>query len=174
VNAVLTTAPIVIPSIHYLAILPVLILFGASIFLVFLSALVRTKITQAAATAVTAGASIAVLVVTFFQWRCLDASGASTTIAHAIVLDGFSVVATGVDRGESSDGELVAHDWAVRERVRGRRVPDPRARCLGRCDPHDPGERPDRHLPRTRDPVASVSTCWSPLIGTARPPRRRR
>ena len=80
-NAVLTTAPIVIPSIHYLAILPVLILFGASIFLVFLSALVQTKITQAAATAVTAGASIAVLVVTFFQWPGLDRSGATTTIA---------------------------------------------------------------------------------------------
>ena len=118
-NAVLTTAPIVIPSIHYLAILPVLILFGASIFLVFLSALVRTKITQAAATAVTAGASIAVLVVTFFQWHCLDRSGATTTIAHAIVLDGFSVVATGVVAVSLLMASLVAHDWAVRERVRG-------------------------------------------------------
>ena len=89
-----TSAPIVIPSIHYLAILPVIILFGASLLLVFLTAMVRTKITQVAATAVTCAASLAVLVVTYFQWRCIDKSGASTTIAHAIVLDGFSVVAT--------------------------------------------------------------------------------
>ncbi len=114
-----TSAPIVIPSIHYLAILPVIILFGASLLLVFLTAMVRTKITQVAATAVTCAASLAVLVVTYFQWRCIDKSGASTTIAHAIVLDGFSVVATGVIAVSLLLATLVAHDWAVRERVQG-------------------------------------------------------
>jgi NADH-quinone oxidoreductase subunit N len=113
------SAPIVIPSIHYLAILPVIILFGASLLLVFLTAMVRTKITQVAATAVTCAASLAVLVVTYFQWRCIDKSGASTTIAHAIVLDGFSVVATGVIAVSLLLATLVAHDWAVRERVQG-------------------------------------------------------
>ena len=37
------SAPIVVPSIHYLTILSVIILFGASLFLVFLTALLRTK-----------------------------------------------------------------------------------------------------------------------------------
>jgi NADH-quinone oxidoreductase subunit N len=116
---VTTNTPIVIPSIHYLAILPVLILFGASLVLVFVTALVRTKITQMLATTVTVAASIAVLVATYFQWRCLDKSGASTTIAHAIVLDGFSVVATAVIAVSLMMATLVAHDWAVRERVQG-------------------------------------------------------
>jgi NADH-quinone oxidoreductase subunit N len=116
---VTASAPIVIPSIHYLAILPVLILFGASLLLVFVSALVRTKLTALVATTLTASASIAVLVVTYFQWRCLDTSGPSTTVAHAIVLDGFSVVATGVIAVSLLMATLVAHDWAVRERVRG-------------------------------------------------------
>ncbi len=113
------SAPIVVPSIHYLTILPVIILFGASLFLVFLTALLRTKVTQVWATAVTCGASLAVLVVTFFQWRCIDKAGASTTVAHAIVLDGFSVVATGVIAISLLMASLVAHDWAVREGVRG-------------------------------------------------------
>ncbi|MFZ1063607.1 MAG: NADH-quinone oxidoreductase subunit N [Acidimicrobiales bacterium] len=114
-----TVAPIVIPSIHYLAILPVLILFGASLVLLFVTSLVRTKVTQALATSICVGASLAVLVTTYFQWRCLDKSGPSTTIAHAIVLDGFSVVATAVIALSLLMSSLVAHDWAVRERVQG-------------------------------------------------------
>lgn len=110
---------ITIPSIHYLAIAPVLILFIAALVLLFATALVRTKVTQLVATSVTVAASAAVLVVTFFQWRCIDQAGASTTIAHAIVLDGFSVVATGVIALSLLMATLVGHDWAVRERVAG-------------------------------------------------------
>jgi NADH-quinone oxidoreductase subunit N len=110
---------IVIPHIHYLVILPVLILFTASLVLLFATALVRTKVTQAVATAVTVVASLAVIVVTFFQWHCLDKSGPSTTIAHAIVLDGFSVIATAVIAVSLLMATLVGHDWAVRERIAG-------------------------------------------------------
>ncbi len=113
------TSSIAIPSIHYLAILPVIILLGASVVLVFSTALVRTKLSQLVATSVTVSASVAVLVVTYFQWRCLDKSGPSTTIAHAIVLDGFSVVATGVVAVSLLMATLVAHDWAIRERIVG-------------------------------------------------------
>ncbi len=110
---------IAIPHIHYLAIAPVLILFGAALVLLFATALVRTKVSQRIATLVTVTASAAVLVVTYFQWRCIDQVGATTTIAHAIVLDGFSVVATGVIAASLLMASLVAHDWAVRERIAG-------------------------------------------------------
>jgi NADH-quinone oxidoreductase subunit N len=79
----------------------------------------RNKIPQVVASSITGAASIAVLVVTYFQWRCLDSSGASTTIAHAIVLDGFSVVATATVAVSLLMATMVAHDWALRERVVG-------------------------------------------------------
>lgn len=110
---------IAIPSIHYLAIAPILILFSAALILLLATALVNTKVTQRVATAVTVVASLAVLVVTYFQWRCIDHAGASTTIAHAIVLDGFSVIATAVIAVSLLMASLVANDWAVRERIAG-------------------------------------------------------
>jgi NADH-quinone oxidoreductase subunit N len=106
-------------SIHYLVILPVLILFGASLLLLIASAMWRRTVPTVVTTTTTVAASVAVLVVTYFQWRCLDKSGASTTVAHAVVLDGFSVVATAVIAISVALAALVAHDWARREGVRG-------------------------------------------------------
>jgi NADH-quinone oxidoreductase subunit N len=114
-----TAAPIVIPSIHYLVILPVIILFSASLALLIATSLVRNKLSQVITTSVTVCASLGVLVVTYFQWRCLDSSGPSTTVAHAIVLDGFSVIATATIAVGLLMATLVAYDWAVRERVSG-------------------------------------------------------
>jgi NADH-quinone oxidoreductase subunit N len=106
-------------SVHYLVILPVLIFFGASLLLLIASAMWRRTMPTVVTTATTVLASIAVLVVTYFQWRCLDKSGVSSTVAHAVVLDGFSVVATAVIAVSVGLAALVAHDWAVRENVRG-------------------------------------------------------
>ncbi len=108
-----------IPSIHYLAILPVLIFFGAALTLLVATALLRAKVSVALATSTTVLAALATLVVTVFQWRCVARAGASTTIAHAIVLDDFSVVATAVVAVAVLMTALVAHDWAIRERVSG-------------------------------------------------------
>jgi len=41
-------------------------------------------------------AAAASIVANYFQWRCVAKAGASVTIAHAVVLDDFSVVASGV------------------------------------------------------------------------------
>jgi len=46
-------------------------------------------------------------------------AGASTTVAHAIVLDGFSVVGNVVIAASVLLSALVAHDWAKRERIAG-------------------------------------------------------
>jgi NADH-quinone oxidoreductase subunit N len=108
-----------IPSIHYLAILPVLIFFGAAISLLLASALSRSKVPLSVATTATTLAALATLVVNWQQWRCVARAGASTTIAHAIVLDDFSVIATAVIAVSVVMSAFVAHDWAVRERVAG-------------------------------------------------------
>ena len=110
---------VVIPSIHYLAVLPVLIFFGASLALLLVTSLVRAKVGNTVATVVTVVASIAVLVVNVFQWRCVDKMGPSSTIAHAIVLDDFSVIATGVIALSVLLSAFVAHDWLKREGLTG-------------------------------------------------------
>ncbi|HEY5302627.1 MAG TPA: NADH-quinone oxidoreductase subunit N [Acidimicrobiales bacterium] len=106
-------------SIHYLAILPVLIFFGAALVLLVASAMWRRTMPTIVATTVSVATSVAVLVVTYFQWRCIDKSGPSTAVVHAVVLDGFSVVATGIIALSVGLAALVAHDWARRENVRG-------------------------------------------------------
>ncbi len=108
-----------IPNVHYLAVLPVLTFFAAALVLMFVSSLVRTKVHLWFATAITVLASLAVLVMNVLQWRDVANHGASTTIAHAIVLDDFSVIATGVIALSVLMSALVAHDWARRERVSG-------------------------------------------------------
>jgi NADH-quinone oxidoreductase subunit N len=110
---------VVIPSIHYLALLPVLTFFGAAVVLLIASALVPTKIALATSTAITAAASAAVLVYSFFEWRYIDDHGATTTVAHAVVLDGFSVVGNVAIALAMLLSALVAHDWAKRERIAG-------------------------------------------------------
>jgi NADH-quinone oxidoreductase subunit N len=108
-----------IPSIHYLALLPVLTFFGASLLLMVMSALVTSKVTTNWATGVTVAASISIFFYAYFEWRCIARAGASTTVAHAIVLDGFSVVGNVVIAASVLLSALVAHDWAKRERIAG-------------------------------------------------------
>jgi NADH-quinone oxidoreductase subunit N len=110
---------ITIPSIHYLAILPVLIFFGGSLALLLMSALVKGKVTTTWATGVTIAVAVATLVVCYFQWRCVDRAGPSSTLAHAVVLDGFAVVATAAIAASVLLTALVADDWARRERIAG-------------------------------------------------------
>jgi NADH-quinone oxidoreductase subunit N len=110
---------VAIPSIHYLAILPILILFGGALSLLLATALVNNKVTTQVATLSTFLIAMAAFAATFWQWRCIARSGPSTTIAHAIVLDGFSVVATGVIVLGLGLTALVAHDWAIREKIQG-------------------------------------------------------
>ena len=85
-----------IPSIHYLTIAPVLVLFGASLTLLIAAAMWRRAVPLVASTSLSVLSAVAVLVVTYFQWRNLDHGGPTTTVAHAVVLDGFSVVATAI------------------------------------------------------------------------------
>ncbi len=88
---------LVIPSIHYLAILPVLIFFGAALALVLrVGAAARGVLRSSSRPRQRRGAPPRRSSVNFFQWRCVARAGASVTIAHAIVLDDFSVVASGV------------------------------------------------------------------------------
>ncbi len=104
-----------VPSVHYLAILPELIVLGAAVVLLFAAALSPQRLERTVGTVVVVLSSIASLVVAFFQWHNVAVHGASTTLAHAVVLDGFSVVTTGVIALGLGLSALVAHDWIGRE-----------------------------------------------------------
>jgi NADH-quinone oxidoreductase subunit N len=110
---------IAIPSIHYLALLPILTFFGASLILMLMSALMRGKVSIHWATGITVATSVATLVYAFFQWSYIAHHGATTTVAHAVVLDGFAVVGTVAIALGVLLSALVAHDWAKRERIAG-------------------------------------------------------
>ena len=115
----MTAAALAIPHIHYLAIGPVLILFGAALALLMASALARRTLSSAVTSAVTLTAALGAFAATFVQWSFVAHHGPTTTIAHAIVLDGFSVVASAVVALSLALATLVAHDWAKREGVLG-------------------------------------------------------
>jgi NADH-quinone oxidoreductase subunit N len=110
---------LIVPHIHYLAILPVLILFAAALILLLMTALLRTRVTTLAASSVTVLAGVATFAVTFVQWADVAKNGPSTTIAHAIVLDGFSIVASAVIAVSLVMATFVSYDWARREGVSG-------------------------------------------------------
>ena len=82
---------------------------------------------------VTSLASIAVMVYAAFEWAYIAHHGATTTVAHAIVLDGFAVVGTFAIGAGMLLSAFVAHDWAKRERDRRGGLPHPRARLERRC-----------------------------------------
>jgi NADH-quinone oxidoreductase subunit N len=117
------STPLQLPSIHYLAILPELIVLGASLLLLIGTAMSRGRLHRSAGTAVTVGAGVASLVVSGFQWHNIAVHGASVTLASAVALDGFSVVATGVIALGMILSALVSHDWFVRERIGGVEFP---------------------------------------------------
>ena len=108
-----------IPSVHYLAIAPVLIYFGASLALLITSALRRSRLSASAATSLSVLSSVAVIVVAVFEWLYVSRHGASETVAHAIVLDRFGVLATVAVALGTLLTSLVAKDWATRSKILG-------------------------------------------------------
>ena len=114
---------ITLPTIHYLAILPELVMLGGSVALMFMSAMSRGRLDRTVGTAVATASGLTSFGVSFFQWHDVARNGASTTMAHAVALDGFSVVATGVISLGVALSALVGHDWIVRERLGGVEFP---------------------------------------------------
>jgi NADH-quinone oxidoreductase subunit N len=110
---------IAVPHIDYLAILPELIVLGASLLLLFVAAMTRSRLDHRVGTVVSVLAGVASLVVCGFQWDRVRTQGATTTIAHSVALDGFAVVATGTVALGIILAALVANDWMTRDRVGG-------------------------------------------------------
>jgi NADH-quinone oxidoreductase subunit N len=107
------------PSIHYVVVLPEFILAGCALALLMASALVRGRLPRVVGTAVVIAAGTAVLADCVVQWIDVSRHGPSTTVAHAIIEDGFGVVAVGIIAISLGLSILVCHDWLAREHVDG-------------------------------------------------------
>jgi NADH-quinone oxidoreductase subunit N len=106
-----------IPSVHYLAIAPVLTLLGAALVLLVGTALAPRRLSARTGLIVTVLASVVGLAETICQWLYVSRHGATTTMAHAIVLDGFAVLASSAILLGVGLSALVAFDWAKREGI---------------------------------------------------------
>jgi NADH-quinone oxidoreductase subunit N len=83
-----------IPSIRYLTILPPMIMIGGAVLLLGLASLVsrplRVRVSTIGSVIISGGA----FGISIWQWTDVQSHGAHTYIAHAVVMDGFSVLIT--------------------------------------------------------------------------------
>lgn len=87
------TAHLALPALDYVAILPELILLGSALVLLGASALRVRPLPSVAVAGWTAATGVASLVASLVLWHDVEARGPFTAVAHALVVDGFSVVA---------------------------------------------------------------------------------
>lgn len=107
------------PAVHYLAVAPTLVLMGGAVLLLFIAALTRRRLPVWVSTTVTTVTTVVSFALAFVQWHDVATRGARTTIAHALVLDGFAVVSGAVISLGVFLSTFVVHDWARRARLLG-------------------------------------------------------
>ena len=111
------TATIAIPSIRYLSILPIIIMGGGAVVLLAVASLVtrplRVRVSTIGSVVISGGA----LGISIWQWYDVRAHGAHTYVAHAVVMDGFSVLITMLVATAMLLTALVADGYLRREGI---------------------------------------------------------
>jgi NADH-quinone oxidoreductase subunit N len=111
------TAKIAMPSIDYLAIMPLLILLGGALIVLAATSLVRGGLRRDTATALTVLTAVAALVAALIGWHRVTTQGPTTTIAHAISFDGFAVFGAVTVTSALVLATLIGHAYLTREGV---------------------------------------------------------
>jgi len=110
---------ITVPSIRYLSILPPMIMIGGAIVLLAVASLVsrplRVRVSTIGSVVISGGA----FGVSIWQWYDVRAHGAHTYIAHAVVMDGFSVLITMLIAAAMLLTALVADGYLAQEGIQG-------------------------------------------------------
>jgi len=110
---------VAMPSIHYVVVLPEFLLAGAALMLLVATALVRGQLDRRIGTAVVVVTCVGVLVDAVVQWVEISRHGTSTTLAHAVVEDGFAAVSIGIIAVSLGLSILVCDGWLARARIEG-------------------------------------------------------
>ncbi len=117
--AAAANATIHVPAIRYLAIMPVIILLGGAVLLLAAQSLVRRPLRLRFATVSTVVISLGAFALAWWQWTDVMDHGPYTTIAHAVVSDGFSVLVTVLVTSAMVLFALVAEGYLAREGIEG-------------------------------------------------------
>jgi NADH-quinone oxidoreductase subunit N len=112
-------AVIHVPAIRYLAIMPVIVLLGGAILLLGLQSLVGRPMRLRLATIATVAISLTAFGLAWWQWADVESRGPYTTIAHAVVTDGFSVLITVLVTAAMALSAMVAEGYLAREGIEG-------------------------------------------------------
>ena len=102
-----------------MAILPEFILAGCALGLLVATSLVRGRLPRVVGTAVVVAACAGVLADCVVQWLDVARHGASTTLANAVIEDGFASWRRASSRSRSDSRSSSADDWLASERVEG-------------------------------------------------------
>jgi NADH-quinone oxidoreductase subunit N len=108
-----------IPSIRYLAILPAIIMIGGAVVLLAVASLVKEPLRVRVGTIGSVIISGGALGISIWQWTDVQSHGAHTYIAHAVVMDGFSVLVTMLVSAAMLLTALVADGYLSREGIGG-------------------------------------------------------
>ena len=106
--------PITVPSISYFTMAPMLVLFVGSVLLMAAASLLPHRLPEVVSTATSVLLGLGALVVSILQWDHLIRHGSSSTVAGALVLDGFSVFVNITVSCAVILTALVAHDYLAR------------------------------------------------------------
>jgi NADH-quinone oxidoreductase subunit N len=108
-----------IPSIRYLSIMPPIIMIGGAVLLLALASLVSRPLRVRVSTIGSVVISGSALGISIWQWSDVQSHGAHTYVAHAVVMDGFSVLITMLIAAAMLLTSLVADGYLTREGITG-------------------------------------------------------
>jgi NADH-quinone oxidoreductase subunit N len=121
--AVTTQVPpvdkVAVPSIRYLSILPPMIMIGGAVLILAVASLVRRPLRVRVGTigsVIVAGTSLGIAL---WQWSDVQDHGAHTYVAHAVVMDGFSVLINLLVASAMVLTALVSDGYLRREGIEG-------------------------------------------------------
>jgi NADH-quinone oxidoreductase subunit N len=112
-------AGIHVPSIRYLSILPVIVMLGGAVGLLAVASLVKRPLRLRVATISTLVISLSAFGLAWWQWADVRSRGPYTSIAHSVVVDGFSVLITVLVTAAMALSALVAEGYLAREGIDG-------------------------------------------------------
>lgn len=113
------TAALALPSIHYVVLLPEFILSAAAVLLLAATSVIPGGLPRRAGTVTVVVACLAVVGDCIAQWVDVSRHGPSLTIAHAVVEDGFGIVAIGIVAVSLGLSVLVCDGWLERAGITG-------------------------------------------------------
>ncbi len=108
-----------VPSIRYLAILPVIVMLGGAVVLLAAASLVKRPLRRRVATVATVAISMTAFGLAWWQWADVQSRGPYTSVGHAVVVDGFSVFITVLVTAAMALSALVAEGYLAREGIEG-------------------------------------------------------